>query len=252
MDCGEILSKITNLYRETLGEELVGLYLHGSLAFGCFRWEQGDIDVLAVVRRPPGLAQKMALLAALLELEPLFPPKGVEMSVVLAQDCQRFRYPTPYLLHYSKAHRIRCRQDPAAYCNAMQGVDYDLAAHFTVVCAVGRVLWGQPIGEVFGPVPRACYWDSIRRDVADPVALVAQDPVYGVLNLCRALAFAAEGAVYSKEQGGRWGLQRLPSFLRSVVTAALARYTGEEATPWDDALTEAFARWAQGKLGLGG
>lgn len=47
-----LLDSLKSLYTDALGENLVGLYVHGSLAFGCFEWARSDVDFIAVVRRP--------------------------------------------------------------------------------------------------------------------------------------------------------------------------------------------------------
>ena len=39
-----LLQQIVLTAQKAFGENLVGIYVHGSLAFGCFRWEQSDID----------------------------------------------------------------------------------------------------------------------------------------------------------------------------------------------------------------
>ena len=56
------LEKIRLTFEECLGEELVGLYVHGSLAFGCFRHDVSDVDLLAVVKDTPTLEKKIALI----------------------------------------------------------------------------------------------------------------------------------------------------------------------------------------------
>lgn len=38
--CGELLSRITEMSRKVLGLNLVGVYLHGSAAMGCFHFEK--------------------------------------------------------------------------------------------------------------------------------------------------------------------------------------------------------------------
>lgn len=78
-----ILDRIAADTAAILGETLIGIYLHGSLALGCFNWAKSDIDYLTVVETEPTLAQKEALIAALLALDAICPEKGIEMSVVL-------------------------------------------------------------------------------------------------------------------------------------------------------------------------
>lgn len=137
------------------------------------------------------------------------PSKGLEVSAVLEAYCRAFIHPAPYELHYSPMHRARCLRDLPAYCAEMHGADPDLAAHFTVARAVGLTLWGPPAESMFGPVPRAAYLDSIRQDVGTACSDIRRTPASTTLNLCRTLAFAQEGLVLSKEQGGHLG--RVPS-----------------------------------------
>lgn len=220
-----LLNSLVDAYRRILGEKLTGLYLHGSLAFGCFTWETGDIDFLAVVEKPLTQLEKEAILQALLALTPLAPPKGLEMSVVLRQVCKPFVYPTPFELHFSNSHLSSARADPAAFCRAMHGTDPDLAAHFTVTAHVGRVLCGLPVAEVFGPVPRSAYVDSILADVEDAAMTPQAHPAYLTLNLCRVLAYLTDGLVLSKRQGGEWALTHLPGH-QAWIQRMLAAYAG--------------------------
>lgn len=233
MEYPKALDEIKVFYENILRENLVGIYVHGSIAFGCFQWEKSDIDFLVVTRREPSASQKEKMVRKLLELDGagLCPPKGFEMSAVLAEHCRDFVYPTPYTLHYSNAYSRQCREDLPGFCRRMRGTDRDLAAHFTVVRAVGFALCGEPVQAVFGPVPKECYLDSILGDAKDAQKGILQDPVYFILNLCRVLAYQKEGKVLSKKDGGLWGLTALPDRYRSVVEEALASYGGE--TPFD-------------------
>src|SRR5690554_2776620 len=120
-----ILREIEASHRQILGDKLTGLYVHGSLAFGCFRWETGDIDYLVVVKEPLSTAEKVGLIEALLRIDRTAPPKGLEMSVMLERHCRDVVYPTPFDLHFSNLHKEKARQDPAAYCGWMRGEDKD-------------------------------------------------------------------------------------------------------------------------------
>ena len=160
-----LLEEIVGEYRAILGEKLVGLYAHGSLAFGCFNWAVSDIDFLAVVKASLSTEEKMQLLSVLMERTNRAPEKGFEMSVVKAGDIRPFVYPTPFELHFSNTWLEECRKDMRAYCSRPHGGDPDLAAHCTVMRAVGVRIEGPEIEEVFGKVPRPAYLDSIRLDV---------------------------------------------------------------------------------------
>ena len=53
-----LLEAVVREYRRILGRNLAGIYLHGSAAFGCFRWQTSDIDLLVAVHAPPSSRQK--------------------------------------------------------------------------------------------------------------------------------------------------------------------------------------------------
>ena len=222
------LEKIRLAFEKCLGEELVGLYVHGSLAFGCFRHDVSDVDLLAVVKDTPTLEKKIALIEAILALRKDAPTKGIEMSVVREDVLDPFIYPTPYELHYSEFHFSRAKRDIREYCLNMNGVDKDLAAHCTVIRAVGFALTGKPIADVFGEVPYEDYLDSILFDVENAASDISDAPVYIILNLCRVLAAVREGAVLSKKDGGLWGIRHLPSGDHAMIENALAAYEGQK------------------------
>lgn len=226
MTVSELLNRICAAYRAALGSKLTGIYLHGSLAFGCFTWATGDIDFLVVTEAPLTQAEKELLIRVLLDMTPDAPPKGFEMSVVLRGDCDPVLHPIPFELHFSNAHKDRAAADLSAYCRDMHGADPDLAAHFTVTRAVGQAVYGPPVREIFGEVPRDAYVDSILSDVENAEAEIADNPVYVTLNLCRVLAYLQDGVVLSKEQGGQWGVKHLPAAYHPLLREMMKAYAG--------------------------
>jgi len=239
MQWQELMERIVAEYRGILGENLLGVYVHGSIAFGCFHPEKSDIDFLIVTETAPDPFRKERMIRLLLELSPFAPQKGFEMSLVLRENCRNFVHPTPYQLHYSAAWREAYERDMIGTLQRLQGVDPDLAAHFTVTRAVGIALAGPEPQEMFADVPWEAYWDSIHGDVENAETDVLENPVYVVLNLCRVLAAKREGAVLSKAQGGRWALANLPQQWHEPVECALRAYEkGTECICSDEALRE--------------
>lgn len=228
MNYNEVLEKIAYEYQGILRDNLVGIYVHGSIAFGCFNPFKSDIDFIAVVDKSPTIEEKEALIKSLLDLSTDAPSKGFEMSIVLSGVCKNFIYPTPFELHYSIAHLQRCEDDLREYCTSMNGIDKDLAAHFTVIKHVGYTLIGKQVSEVFGEVPKEDYLDSIKADIVDSKEDVIENPVYIILNLCRVLAYKNNSLVLSKEQGALWGIDNLPKQYIALVSRALNNYKSEE------------------------
>ncbi len=227
MPITEILKQIKGIYVNLLRENLVGIYVHGSLAFGCFAWEKSDVDFLAVVREPLLKEEKEAIVSALLTLDVACPPKGLEMSIILERFCKPFVYPTPYELHFSNDHKERFQTHFHEHCESLHGTDKDLAAHITVIRHTGILLYGKPIDAVFGEVSRADYLDSLLFDIENADADMEENPTYFILNLCRVLAYLQEGCVLSKKQGGEWGIKHLPVRYRVLIAGALADYACE-------------------------
>ena len=227
-----LMDHITADFVSILGDRLTGIYVHGSIAFGCFRWETSDVDFLAVVRQPLSLSQKSALIRAILRHVPDAPEKGIEMSVVTETVCRNFIHPTPYELHFSNAHLNAYRKDVEGYCEKLQGADPDLAGHFSVTKAKGVVWYGKPIDEVFGDVPRSALLASIRSDAMDAQGDGAmENPTYFALNLCRVIACQEQNLLLSKKEGGEWGIRNLPKEYHPVLQNALSAYTTGSPMP---------------------
>lgn len=236
-----LLYETAEEYREVLGENLVGIYEHGSLSFGCFRWKVSDIDFLAVVKRPLSQEEKERLIRILLQKADRAPEKGFEMSVLPEGGVKPFVYPTPFELHYSEYHRERAVKDLTEYVRSMNGTDRDLAAHCTVTLAKGRTVLGEEIDKVFGEVPWEAYLDSIRYDIENAAEDILENPVYMTLNLCRVLAAVRERLVLSKEEGGCWALKELDSRCHATVSGALSAYARDERFLPDAAALKDFA-----------
>ena len=242
LTANELLEKVAEKYKEILDNKLAGIYIHGSLAFGCYNDKVSDIDFIAVVYEPLSVEKKTELIKALTVLEKYAPEKGFEMSVVLKKHCLEFVYPTPFELHYSVAYRKDALDDSRRFAESMHGADYDLAAHFTVIKEVGYKVCGAEIDEIFGDVPREYYLDSIKRDIADAAEYIGYNPVYYALNLCRVLAFVKTGAVVSKQEGAEWAMKNIPPVYAVIAAEALNSYTTSVPFPEDMPIV-AFAEY---------
>lgn len=220
----ELLAKIAKQYEQILHDNLVGIYVHGSIGFGCFHWNSSDIDFIIVVEKPISKDTKLQLLQVLVELIDVTPPKGFEMSVVLRKHCEVFSYPTPYEFHLGVDGRHRYEENLYRVYDDGIKCDYDLAAHFTIIKNVGIVLCGEPIPTVFGDVPKEDYLDSIRGDVENAREDVIEAPLYVILNLCRVYAFIKDGLILSKKAGGEWGLANLSEKYHGLISEMLNNY----------------------------
>jgi streptomycin 3"-adenylyltransferase len=247
----ELLGGFVEDTKALLGENLVGVYLHGSLVMGCFNPQKSDIDLIVVVDAPLSDAVKRAFLETVVAYNAIGPAKGIEMSVVLRAVCRPFVYPTPYELHFSAGHLDSWRADPDAYIRRMKGVDKDLAAHFTIINKRGRCLYGAPIRAVFGEVPREAYLDSLLYDVEGAPEEITEYPMYLTLNLARVLAWREAGLVLSKQEGGQWALEHLPPEYRPLIRDALREYCENAEVVYEEALARRYANYAIDRITQG-
>ncbi len=232
-DAGKIVQYIKEKYQEILNENLVGIYLHGSLAADCFQWEKSDIDFLVVVKEEPTVEKKIALVESLYAIQKDAPPAGFEMSVLLAADCREPQPPIPFVLHYSNRWMEEYEKDPRGFCAGMRSNDPDLTTHILSLHAYGEKILGPNINRVFGSIRKEDAMEAIRTDLSDAAEHLEENPVYVVLTLCRALAYFREGLVLTKKTGGEWALKNLHHRYQGVIQAALNAYAESREMYYD-------------------
>lgn len=228
---------------EILGDNLVGVYLHGSAAMGCYNDEKSDIDLLVVIHSDMSDEEKRRYMDMVVELNKLAPTKGIEFSIVKKSVCKPFVYPTPFELHFSVAHLEWYKSNPQDYVLKMKGIDKDLAAHITILYHRGVCLWGEEIHDVFEAMGEKEYFDSIWYDIECAEEDILENPVYVILNLCRVLAFKQEKLILSKQEGGIWGLSHVPEAYCSLIQQALDEYASISTMELDEKEAVAYAKY---------
>lgn len=245
---GELLYDFVDATCKAFGDNLVGIYLHGSAAMGCFNPASSDIDLIVVIKDALDFDKRRAYIDDMVRLNARAPKKGLEVSVVRREVCDPLVYPTPFEFHFSPMYLDACVNAPDEYARSVGHSDPDLAAHFTVIRERGRVLLGEGIPAVFGKVDGKYYMDSIWTDVSGSESDILSEPVYIVLNLARVLAYTREGLVLSKAEGGKWALDNLPREFMPVVEGALCEYGGKNRMDADAAALTEYARYMLGAI----
>lgn len=238
------LSELVEKVKSLQGKNLVGIYLHGSLAMDCFNPESSDVDLLIVTKSALSSSDKDALGNFFIDFQREFPNK-LDISCVTRDALQNFQYPTPYELRFRVGEFI-----PG-------GVDSDLAASFVFTKKRGSLLYGEPINDVFPDVSDEHYLESLTHDFEWSLNNVLKGeeeglcevPTYAVLNFCRILAFVREGLIPSKKEGGEWGLEDLPEEYSLLITEALKEYAKKgSSSPVDAKTLKNFARYTEKEL----
>ena len=239
----DLLKEIVEDSRQIFDTNLVGVYLHGSMAMGGFNPHKSDIDLIFVIKDDITDEQKLAFMERVVALNERAPQKGIELSVVKEKYCNDFVYPTPFELHFSTMHLKWFTENPQDYVEKMKGEDADLAAHFTIINHYGITLYGKARESVFSQVPRENYIDSICEDISSAKEEVLENPIYIILNLCRVLAYLQENLVLSKVDGGEWGLKNVDSKYHSLIEDALKCYSSDVEMNIDETMSVEFCTY---------
>lgn len=237
----DLLDLFVRRSQDILGDNLVGIYLHGSAVMGCFNARKSDIDLLIVINDYISDEAKRIFMNMAVQLNRQAPAKGIEFSIVRAGVCRPFVYPTPFELHFSISHIDWYQSEPDDYIQKMNGTDKDLAAHFMIIYHRGRTLCGKEIRDVFSEVDREYYFDSILSDVENAADDIVDNPMYIILNLCRVLAYKRNNLILSKPEGGEWGLAKLPGKYLNLIYSAITEYRTGILMHLDEQLAKEYA-----------
>ncbi|MYS90273.1 MULTISPECIES: aminoglycoside nucleotidyltransferase ANT9 [Streptomyces] len=220
---------LVQLLRTTLGDSVLGIYLHGSATLGGLR-PHSDIDVLAVVRDRIAHAQRRALVEELLKVSGVDGRRHVELIVVVQDDVRPWRYPPTCDFLYGDW----LREDYERGVTPVPEPSPDLAPVLTMVLRADVPLHGPPPAELLDPVPHDDLRRAIVAGVPELMAELDSDTRNVLLTLARIWTTLTTGTIRSKDAAAAWALDRLPAEHRPVLARARAVYLGEEAERWDD------------------
>ncbi len=220
-----------------LRDNLVGIYLYGSLAMRCFNPKSSDIDTIIVVKKRLSKEQKRSMIEYLKGISSK--DRRIELSIFRESVVRNPRYPMMMDLHFEYWGEVFENEK-----------DNEILSNLYTTRKRGFCVWGKQIGDVFSKIPAEYHLRSVIEDLEhtrehlhDNPESVGYDPaVYWILGSCRILAFIREEKVLSKLEGGRWGAANLPEEYHDVVEQALSCYQGKKKEHiWNNEKLEAYA-----------
>jgi Domain of unknown function (DUF4111)/Nucleotidyltransferase domain len=230
---GGVVERIAAQLPELLGANLVGLYVYGSLAFGCYNPARSDVDILVVTRRRIAAEARDPLAGFLRPLR-----EKLEITFLTRAQLHPWRYPASFDYHLSGSSEVS------------DGTGVDIATEVTNARTKSVALVGPPAEELLPEVPVEDYVDCVVRDIHWARRHEPEIPVYLVLNCCRALAFVESRRVMSKAEGAEWGVRELPAEYRPLASRALIAYQSEAEIGDDLEMGEVlrFSEWVEAQL----
>jgi hypothetical protein len=226
-----LLAELLAGERAVLGDDLIGLYLDGSLALGDFDPATSDVDFIAAIARPLSPGAFSALAAMHRQLRDSGRP--------FAAEIEGSYIPLPALRRHDPAD--------ATFANHERGPDEalkykahhsDWVIHRTTVREHGITLFGPPPATLIDPVSP----DDVRRATADVLrswwatpnateAIAQAHPgylTYVVQTMCRALYALERGEVVSKRAAAEWALRTQDARWNPLIERSLHWELSEE------------------------
>ncbi|MBI4731331.1 MAG: DUF4111 domain-containing protein [Chloroflexi bacterium] len=205
-----------------LGSRFVGLYLHGSLAYGDFNPETSDIDFVVVTDGPlPAEA-----FTDLKELHTRLFAAGLPGS----RKLEGAYIPKDNLRRHDPAHA------PIPWLGvdghfALEPLGSDWIIQRWILREKGIVVAGPPLAELIDPVSADNLREAVRGSLREWWSPPFPSPerfqsdeyqAYAVLTMCRSLYVLEHGRVASKPEAARWALEAFGEPWRELISAAAA------------------------------
>jgi len=235
----KVLREMLSSLHSILQDNLIGIYLYGSLAMECFNLESSDIDIILVVKKRLSKEQRKKVIKYLKGV--CSKNKRIELSVLFKDVIQNPQYPMMVNLHFECWGEIFENEK-----------DNEILSNLYTIRERGFCVWGMPISDLFSKIPVQYHLRSVIDDIMHTRKYLHENPehvgynpaVYWILGSCRILAFIREERVLSKLEGGQWGLVNLPKQYHDLVKQALSHHQGKKKKHiWNHQKLEAFANY---------
>lgn len=220
-EVASLLENLTNQFPKLLGDNLVGIYIFGSMTQGAFDAARSDIDLMVVTREEVSdrqyervgewFEQQSAANAWTARLQMMI----LGRDDLLTMNAQAVHY------QFGKFSRGGSDGNPIPWINILE----------TGITLIGP----SPAEFVTEILPETLHETLIRElrylreELGNPASEWRDKPkyrAYAILTVCRILYTFQKGKIVSKPRAAVWSLRKLPTEWHSLVEAAVAHDAG--------------------------
>jgi hypothetical protein len=218
-DINALLARLLDGLQRALSDDLLGLYLFGSLVNGDFDYDISDIDLLAVTAHDVDelvFARLQAVHADVVAHHPGWEGR-IEIAYLSAQALKTYKTEMSQIAIMSPGEPFHFKE---------AGRDWLL--NWWMVRERGHVLYGPPVTTWIDPITP----DEFRAVVRDHTAWWTEEidhidhrpgQAYAILTLCRALYALDQGEQPSKRRAAEWAMARYPQWADLIGRALVWR-----------------------------
>jgi len=218
-DIERLLSNLLSRMQRILAENLLGLYVYGSLITGGFDVQISDIDLLAVTSSDiddEEFEQLRKMHRDLATENPNWDGR-IEVQYLSANALRTFKTHRSQLAVISPGEPLNIKQ---------AGIDWLI--NWYIVREKNVTLFGPSPQTLIPPISEAEFLQASREHAKDWVEWTSQPrdgkgQSYAILTMCRALYASQNGEQASKKQAASWVQEHFPQWTTLIQNALVWR-----------------------------
>ena len=247
-DPKQVADELVSSIRGTLGDDVLGVYLYGSLAADAFVTGQSDIDLVVALR---GAVEDEAKLAALTRLHDEFVASRpnwanrIDVGYIATRDLEKLAMPP------GGNAAVVSDNEPLH----LKPLDREWVINWYEVTTTGEVLFGRTPSDAGRRISTSEFKQAVqellaewRTEIRSPwIAHSRKYQGYVVLTVCRALYALEHGTQATKETAAQWAEAHYPEW-REFISEALRWQRADISEPYNstvrfvDAVTASSGR----------
>ncbi|KKS14664.1 MAG: hypothetical protein UU77_C0030G0007 [candidate division WWE3 bacterium GW2011_GWC1_41_7] len=231
-----------------LGDNLVGLYLYGSLVWGDFDENISDVDLLAVTKTPLNGSEFAQLEKLHNELVKSYKEldNRVEIAYAHLAALKTFKIQKSEISVISPGEPFHKKE---------AGIDWLI--NWYIVLQQGKTLFGPDSDRVIEPISKEEFVQAVQRQAKEWADWVIHTkgsrPYQGhaILTMCRAFYAQKHGEQVSKKQAALWAMIELPEWTALIQQALQWRRDFRNREVDNEATypqTEKFVKYMAGRI----
>lgn len=215
------IDEVLNMLKNILKDDLLGVYLYGSLILG----EEGkysDIDILAVSNRATNLKEKELLEKELLKISGIYAEshdrRPIEIYILVKSEINPWKYPPKFDFLYGDWLRKKFESGIVEPWESKE--KSGLAISITQLLLSNKILYGPKPSSLLPEVPYKDFISANTSEIDSLMLNLESDTRNVLLTLARIWATLETNSIISKTSAADFVMDKMPKDLANVMKHA--------------------------------